>query len=137
MKAITIMAALVATAIVLSGCGPRSEKAQEAQEAEMPQATKEAPAQAKELTDDDFIEYWAQIAYLTEKQQANPLKLNEELSKLHEKYPGIDEKYTAWLTEWQQKMMEDVKKGSDKTSKQWEEMMKRMENRVAELKKGN
>jgi len=127
MKAITIMAALVATVIVLSGCGPRDEKAQEA---ETPQATTEAPAQTKEFTDDDFIEYWEQTVYLAAKHQANPIKYGEELGKLHEKYPGIDEKFPAWMAEWSQKAMNDPEK-----AKQWEEIMKRVEARAEGLLK--
>lgn len=138
-KFITI-SVMLSIVIALSGCGKKSEEAPVKKEAEMPQATKEAPAQTKEkvikeFTDDDFIEYWAQTAYLTEKyeKEKNPIKLGEELGKLHEKYVGIEEKYSAWMVEWQQKAVSDP----EKAGKQWEDIMKRMESRVAELKKGN
>ncbi len=121
------------------GCGKKEEKKVEApketQKVESPTETKTA----KTFTDDDFIEYWAQTAYLTEKFAKDPIRLGQELNKMYEKL-GITEKesekfgekYTEWLTNWQQKSATNP----EKIGKEWEALMKRYEKRVAELKAG-
>lgn len=130
--------------VVLVGYGFAEEKKVEA-----PKATPKvaAPAETKSgrtFTDDDFVEYWAQITYLGEKFEKDPARYTQEISKLYEKL-GLTtedegrtfaEGYGEWMANWQKRMLADVAAGSDKAVKEWETLTKKMEKRLAELKAG-
>lgn len=143
----TIIIALFFT--VLIGCGKKAEEKAPAKvektEEQVPAKTTEQEEQpARALTDDDFIEYWAFQKYITEhlaeKYKNDPLKYSaviaEEQKKFSKKFgltwEQLGEKFAAWMAEWQKKAISDP----EKASKQWEEMEKRMEKRLEELKKG-
>lgn len=123
---------------VFVGCKQKTPEEQAAQEqpAQAPETTEQAKP-AKVWTDDDFIEYWAQTTYLSEKYEKDPIKLGEELGKVHRKL-GVEgdednwsDSYAKWLGDWQQKAAADP----EKAGKEWQKLIERMEKRVAELKK--
>lgn len=134
---ITIAVILIAT--LMSGCKKKEATKMEAPEEKLKVETPAETKPAKVVTDDEFVEYWAQIAYLAEKYQKDPMRYSKEMANLFERL-GLTEKegeqfsarYEEWLSNWQKRVMTDP----EKASKEWDAIIKKFEKRLAELKAG-
>ncbi|MDI6698096.1 MAG: hypothetical protein QME85_04065 [Candidatus Saccharicenans sp.] len=142
---------LVIGLTLLIGCKQRTEEKAPAEakkaEEQVPAKTEQKKTQpVKALIDDEVIEYWAHLTYIqnylvAEKYVKDPIKgskiMAEEIEKLEKKFgmtsEQLAERYEAWAAEWTKKVSTEP----EKYSKQWEEILKRFEKRVEELKKGN
>lgn len=150
-KTLKLMLILVIGLTLLIGCKQRTEEKAPAEpkkaEEQVPAKTEQKETQpVKALTDDEVIEYWAHLTYIknyleAEKYVKDPIKgsqvMAEEIEKLEKKFgmssEQLAERYEAWAADWTKKVSTEP----EKYSKQWEEILKRMEKRVEELKKVN
>ncbi len=139
-KIITVSALIIVSAMLtLFGCGKKTDEPKVQPETKQEGTAPATETVAKALTDDDFIEYWAQMTYIGEKFEKDPMRYGEEIQKVYKKI-GLTEKegevfgerYAEWMANWQKKMMADP----EKAGKEWDAIGKKVENRVAELKAG-
>lgn len=134
----TMMAVAFCLAIIIGpGCGQRPADQQEAPD-EAQVLGKQARAD-RLWTDDDFVEFLAQSTYLSEMAANDPVRYMAELENVYKKL-GLEEgkvdewnaQYMKWMEDWQNRIITDP----EGAGKDWERIMKQVDARVAELRRG-
>lgn len=139
-KLLILALACIVVFVIFSACKKKTEEQPAVPQAEptvepAPQERPVQPKSVKALSDDDFIELWAQTAYLTAKHEKDPIKLGTELNNLYEKLGMTADEgtnaYTAWMEEWTKKTVADP----ENVGKEWMKISERVQKRIEELGK--